>query len=185
MTLRRCTRTMWPVCAIADPFGRSDRCDRTGTCTGRPAKNFGPGYQHETHPANGLFADKTSQTGLPPTAGSRVGAGTVGQQLFNLVGQPPARSPEAFRMHADHAVRVNLTRYVCAAARMEVSELSNIRRCMSDPSSAIFIGRLADASPMTAYQGFKAFSYVVLGLMSAGVGYAAYIAVTYWTGISV
>ncbi len=38
---------------------------------------------------------------------------------------------------------------------------------------------------MSAYLGFRVFSHVVLGLMLAGVLYAAYIAVTYWTGISV
>lgn len=38
---------------------------------------------------------------------------------------------------------------------------------------------------MTAYQGFKAFSYVVLALILVGIVYASYIAVTYWTGISV
>jgi len=38
---------------------------------------------------------------------------------------------------------------------------------------------------MSAYQGFRLFSHVVLGLMSAGIAYAAYIAVTHWTGISV
>jgi hypothetical protein len=38
---------------------------------------------------------------------------------------------------------------------------------------------------MTAYQGFRIFSHVVLGLMLAGIAYAVYIAVTYWTGISV
>jgi hypothetical protein len=38
---------------------------------------------------------------------------------------------------------------------------------------------------MSAYQGFRMFSQVVLGLMSGGIVYAAYIAITYWTGISV
>ena len=38
---------------------------------------------------------------------------------------------------------------------------------------------------MTAYQGFRIFSHVVLGLMLVSIAYAAYIAVTYWTGISV
>jgi len=38
---------------------------------------------------------------------------------------------------------------------------------------------------MSAYQGFKVFSFVVLALMLAGIVYASYIAVTYWTGISV
>ncbi len=38
---------------------------------------------------------------------------------------------------------------------------------------------------MTAYQGFRRFSHVVLGLMAAGIVYAATIAVTHWTGISV
>ncbi len=38
---------------------------------------------------------------------------------------------------------------------------------------------------MSAYQGLRMFSHVVLGLMSAGIVYAACIAVTYWTGISV
>lgn len=38
---------------------------------------------------------------------------------------------------------------------------------------------------MTAYQGFRVFSHIVLGLMAAGIVYAAYIAITYWTGISV
>jgi hypothetical protein len=42
-----------------------------------------------------------------------------------------------------------------------------------------------DAPPMSAYQGFRWFSHVVLALMLAGIVYAAYIAVTYWTGISV
>lgn len=38
---------------------------------------------------------------------------------------------------------------------------------------------------MTAYQGIRIFSHVVLGLMVTGIVYAAWIAVTYWTGISV
>jgi hypothetical protein len=38
---------------------------------------------------------------------------------------------------------------------------------------------------MSAYQGIKVFSHVVLALMLAGIVYAGYIAVTYWTGISV
>lgn len=38
---------------------------------------------------------------------------------------------------------------------------------------------------MTAYQGFRVFSHVVLGLMLAGIVYASAIAITYWTGISV
>lgn len=38
---------------------------------------------------------------------------------------------------------------------------------------------------MSAYQGFKVFSHVVLALMLAGIVYACYIGVTYWTGISV
>ena len=38
---------------------------------------------------------------------------------------------------------------------------------------------------MSPYQGFRLFSQVVLGLMAGGIVYAAYIAVTYWTGISV
>jgi hypothetical protein len=52
-------------------------------------------------------------------------------------------------------------------------------------STAFSIVESADTSPMTAYQGFRIFSHVVLGLMSGGIAYAAYIAVTYWTGISV
>ncbi len=38
---------------------------------------------------------------------------------------------------------------------------------------------------MTAHKGFKIFSHVVLSLMLAGIAYAGYIAITYWTGISV
>ena len=38
---------------------------------------------------------------------------------------------------------------------------------------------------MSAYQGFRVFSHVVLGLMLVSALYAAYIAITYWTGISV
>lgn len=38
---------------------------------------------------------------------------------------------------------------------------------------------------MTAYRSFRIFSQVVLGLMLAGIIYAACIAVAYWTGISV
>lgn len=46
-------------------------------------------------------------------------------------------------------------------------------------------GPVRERPAMTAYQGFRTFSHVVLGLMSAGIVYAACIAVTYWTGISV
>lgn len=38
---------------------------------------------------------------------------------------------------------------------------------------------------MSAYQSVRLFSHVVLALMLAGIVYASYIAVTYWTGISV
>jgi hypothetical protein len=38
---------------------------------------------------------------------------------------------------------------------------------------------------MTAYRSFRVFSHVVLGLMLAGIAYAAAISVIYWTGISV
>jgi hypothetical protein len=74
---------------------------------------------------------------------------------------------------------------VYAAVRTEDADLSNIDRCLLHPPSAFSIGPSADASPMTAYQGFRVFSHIVLGLMSAGIVYAAYISVTYWTGISV
>jgi hypothetical protein len=40
-------------------------------------------------------------------------------------------------------------------------------------------------SPMTVYRSLKVFSYVVLGLMLAGIAYASTISVIYWTGISV
>ena len=45
--------------------------------------------------------------------------------------------------------------------------------------------QLNEASSMTAYQGIRIFSNVVLAMMAAGTAYAAYIAITYWTGISV
>lgn len=38
---------------------------------------------------------------------------------------------------------------------------------------------------MTAHQGFKVFSHVVLATMLAGIAYACTIAIVYWTGISV
>jgi hypothetical protein len=38
---------------------------------------------------------------------------------------------------------------------------------------------------MTAYRSLKVFSHVVLGLMLAGMAYAAAISVIHWTGISV
>ena len=38
---------------------------------------------------------------------------------------------------------------------------------------------------MTAYQGFRVFSHVVLALMVAGIVYAELHRVNYWTGISV
>ncbi len=38
---------------------------------------------------------------------------------------------------------------------------------------------------MTAYQGFRIFSHVVLAMMLAGIAYAGTIAIVYWTGISV
>jgi hypothetical protein len=57
--------------------------------------------------------------------------------------------------------------------------------CNVPRTSPHFSGRSDDASPMTTYQGFKVFSHVVLAMMLAGIAYASYIAVTYWTGISV
>jgi hypothetical protein len=53
------------------------------------------------------------------------------------------------------------------------------------PSAAITTVASGDVAPMSAYQGFRIFSHVVLGLMVGGIVYAATIAVTYWTGISV
>lgn len=53
------------------------------------------------------------------------------------------------------------------------------------PSTAARVGQPADAAPMTAHQGFKVFSHVVLALMLTAMAYASYIAVAYWTGISV
>ena len=38
---------------------------------------------------------------------------------------------------------------------------------------------------MTAYKGIRIFSNVVLAMMASGIAYAAYIAINYWTGISV
>ena len=38
---------------------------------------------------------------------------------------------------------------------------------------------------MTAHQGIKIFSHVVLSLMLGGIAYAGIVAITYWTGISV
>ncbi len=60
-----------------------------------------------------------------------------------------------------------------------------IERCALHPSAAISTVASGDVAPMSAYQSFRIFSHVVLGLMSGGIAYAAYIAVTYWTGISV
>ena len=74
---------------------------------------------------------------------------------------------------------------VYAAARTKDANLSNINRCLLRLLTAFPTGFQVDAATMTAYQGFRIFSHVVLGLMSAGIAYAAYIAVTYWTGISV
>ena len=68
---------------------------------------------------------------------------------------------------------------------MEDAELSNVARCLLKPSAALSRIPRHDAAPMTAYHGFRIFSHVVLGLMAAGIAYAAYIAITYWTGISV
>ena len=53
------------------------------------------------------------------------------------------------------------------------------------PPRAFAVEPIREALPMSAYQGIRIFSSVVLGLMGAGIAYAAYIAVTYWTGISV
>ena len=74
---------------------------------------------------------------------------------------------------------------VCAAVRTKGADLSIICRCLSRSSIALFTGPSSDAPPMSAYQSFRVFSLVVLGLMAAGIVYAVYIAVTYWTGISV
>lgn len=76
-------------------------------------------------------------------------------------------------------------RPVYASARTGDAALSNIDRCLLHPLNAVSSGACVETWPMTAYQGFRIFSHVVLVLMSAGIVYAAYIAVTYWTGISV
>lgn len=72
-----------------------------------------------------------------------------------------------------------------AAAQTWGIGLSNMGECPPRALSAAFASQPDDASSMTAYQGFKLFSHVVLALMLAGIAYASYIAVTYWTGISV
>lgn len=61
----------------------------------------------------------------------------------------------------------------------------SIAECTFRPSTAISTVVSGDIASMSAYQGFRIFSHVVLGLMLGGIVYAAYIAVTYWTGISV
>ena len=63
--------------------------------------------------------------------------------------------------------------------------MGNLERCSLRPLTAFSSVALGDAPPMSAYQGLRMFSQVVLGLMSGGIVYAAYIAITYWTGISV
>ena len=68
---------------------------------------------------------------------------------------------------------------------MGVFEVTIIHRCLLRPPTAVPAGPSNEATPMTAYQGFKGFSFVVLALMLAGIAYASYIAVTYWAGISV
>ena len=48
------------------------------------------------------------------------------------------------------------------------------------------VGHSADQIEETiVHAALKAFSYVVLVLMVAGIVYATYIAIKYWTGISV
>lgn len=42
-----------------------------------------------------------------------------------------------------------------------------------------------EVAPMTAFRSFQVFSYVVLGLMGAGIAYAGAVSIIYWTGISV
>ena len=74
---------------------------------------------------------------------------------------------------------------VYAAVRTKGTELSIIHGCLSRSPIALFTGPSSDAPPMSAYQSLRVFSLVVLGLMAAGIVYAVYIAVTYWTGISV
>ncbi len=61
----------------------------------------------------------------------------------------------------------------------------SIVKCLFHPPTAFSSVAPGDASPMSAYQGFRIFSHIVLGLMLGGIVYAATIAVTYWTGISV
>ena len=63
--------------------------------------------------------------------------------------------------------------------------VEHIRPGLFRPATALPTVVAIDASPMSPYQGFKLFSQVVLGLMAGGIVYAGYIAVTYWTGISV
>ena len=74
---------------------------------------------------------------------------------------------------------------VYAAVRTEAADLSIIHLCLSRLPIALFTGPSSDTPLMSAYQSLRVFSLVVLGLMAASIVYAVYIAVTYWTGISV
>lgn len=65
------------------------------------------------------------------------------------------------------------------------ANFSNIATCFLRQNIVFLTVQLNEASPMTAYQGIRIFSHVVLGMMATGIAYAAYIAIAYWTGISV
>ena len=69
-------------------------------------------------------------------------------------------------------------------SRRSVGAPPHRRRARASPASADERGR-ARAKRTIVHRTLKAVSYVVIGLMATGIAYAATIAVTYWTGISV
>lgn len=72
-----------------------------------------------------------------------------------------------------------------AVAQTQGMGQSSIHAWSKRPPLAWSAGQPDEHLPMTAHQGLKAFSHVVLAMLLAGIAYASTIAIIYWTGISV
>ena len=74
---------------------------------------------------------------------------------------------------------------MCAAALTARAGLATLHELTASFAPERAHGSKIEVAPMTAFRSFQVFSYVVLGLMGAGIAYAGAISVIYWTGISV
>lgn len=113
----------------------------------------------------------------------RAGAGGTNSETWPR--RPARTAGETRRARRGASDRVGAPRLCALPHRPQVSTGPASTYAPLVRSPAFSAAHSDVAAPVTAYQGIKGFSYVVLAMMLAGIVYASIIAVTYWTGISV